>query len=212
MLEAIWKGILLGLLLSISVGPVIFSILKQSINNGIKGGFAFIIGVSLSDISLAVAANFFTELFQSLDEHRKLIGMGGSVFLITIGVYFLFFKKVHVNEEGKQILKVRKRDYLKLFLAGYFMNILNPAVILFWLTTATAFINNTSEQRLFTFGIALVLVFAGDVLKVVLAGKLRRRLTARNIHLINRLNGLILIGFGIALLWGLLFYGDQLPQ
>lgn len=211
MLEAIWKGILLGLLLSISVGPVIFSILKQSINNGLKGGMAFIIGVSLSDITMAVAANFFTELFSSLEEHRKLIGMGGSLFLISVGVYYLFFKKVKVNEEGHQILKVRKRDYLKLFLAGYFMNILNPAVILFWLTTATAFISNTSEQRLLIFGIALALVFSGDVLKVVLAGKLRRRLTPRNIHLINRLNGIILVGFGIALLWGLLFYSDKLP-
>lgn len=212
MLEAIWKGILLGLLLSISVGPVIFSILKQSINNGIKGGFAFIIGVSFSDVSLAVAANFFTELFSRLEAYRKLIGIVGSLFLISVGIYFLFFKKVQVNEEGKQILKVRRRDYLKLFLAGYFMNILNPAVILFWLTTATAFINNTTEQRFFIFSIALALVFAGDVLKVGLAGKLRRRLTPRNIHLINRLNGMILIGFGLVLLWGLLFYAAKLPQ
>jgi threonine/homoserine/homoserine lactone efflux protein len=212
MLEAIWKGILLGLLLSISVGPVIFSILKQSINNGIKGGFAFIIGVSLSDISLAAAANFFTELFSRLEAYRKLIGMVGSVFLTAVGVYFLFFKKVVVNEQGKQILNVRKRDYLKLTLAGYLMNILNPGVVLFWLTTATTFINNTSQQRFITFSIALLFVFAGDVVKVILAGKLRSRLTPKNIHLINRLNGIILMGFGIALLWGLLFYADKLPQ
>ena len=54
MLEALWKGITLGLLLSISVGPVIFSILKQSINNGVRGGLAFVLGVSLSDVTLAV--------------------------------------------------------------------------------------------------------------------------------------------------------------
>lgn len=211
MLEAIWKGILLGLLLSISVGPVIFSILKQSINNGIKGGFAFIAGVSFSDVSLAVASNFFTELFIDLQERREQIGIIGSVFLISVGVYFLFFKKVSVNEEGKQILQVRKRDFLKLFLAGYFMNILNPAVILFWFTTSTAFVTNTIEQRVIIFGLALVLVLVGDVLKVILAGKLRRRLTPKNILLINRLNGMILVGFGLALLWGLLFYADKLP-
>ena len=58
MMEAIWKGLTLGLLLSIAVGPVLFSIIKQSINNGVKGGLAFVIGVSLSDISLAVAVIF----------------------------------------------------------------------------------------------------------------------------------------------------------
>jgi threonine/homoserine/homoserine lactone efflux protein len=212
MLEAIWKGITLGLLLSISVGPVIFSILKQSINNGIKGGFAFIIGVSLSDITLAVASNMFTELFSEFGERRTEIGIIGSTFLISVGIYFLFFKKVIVNEHGHQILRVRKRDYLKLLLAGYFMNILNPAIIVFWLTTSTAFINHTSEERIIIFSIALSLVLIGDILKVLLAGKLRKRLTAKNIHLINRINGVILIAFGLALLVGLMFYSHKLPQ
>jgi threonine/homoserine/homoserine lactone efflux protein len=209
MLDAILKGITLGFLLSISVGPVIFSILKQSINNGVKGGLAFIAGVSLSDISLAVASNFFTEIFRTLNEMRTQIGVTGSLFLITVGVYFLFFKKVKVNEEGEQLLVFRKRDYAKIFLAGYFMNILNPAIIIFWLTTATAFIDHTLKQRFIIFGIALLLVLLFDILKVVLAGKLRKRLTLKNIHLINRVNGMILIGFGVVLLWGLIFYKSQ---
>ena len=212
MLEAIWKGMTLGLLLSISVGPVIFSILRQSVNNGIKGGLAFIIGVSLSDVTLAVASNMFTELFSEFGEHKTEIGVVGSTFLISVGIYFLFFKKVIVNEHGHQIIKVRKRDYLKLLLAGYFMNILNPAIIVFWLTTSTAFISHTLQERITIFSIALVLVLIGDLLKVLLAGKLRRRLTAKNIHLINRINGIILIGFGLALLGGLLFYSHRLPQ
>ncbi|MCU7550930.1 LysE family transporter [Chitinophagaceae bacterium LB-8] len=212
MLEAIWKGTTLGLLLSISVGPVIFSILKQSINNGIKGGLAFIIGVSFSDITLAVASNMFTELFSEFGERKTEIGIVGSTFLISVGIYYLFFKKVIVNEHGHQILKVRKRDYLKLLLAGYFMNILNPAIIVFWLTTSTAFVSHTTQERIVIFSIALALVVIGDITKVLLAGKLRRRLTAKNIHLINRINGVIFIGFGIALLVGLLFYGNKLPQ
>jgi threonine/homoserine/homoserine lactone efflux protein len=210
MLEAIWKGVTLGLLLSIAVGPVIFSIIKQSINNGVKGGLAFIIGVSLSDITLAVVSNFFTELFAEFIERKTEIGIIGSTFLISVGVYFLFFKKVKVNEEGKQIIKSRKRDYVKLLIAGYFMNILNPAIIIFWLTTSTAFISHTLNERIIIFSIALGLVFAGDITKVILAGKLRQRLTLKNIQLINRVNGIILIGFGIALIIGLLFYGQHL--
>ena len=210
MLEALWKGITLGLLLSMAVGPVVFSIIKQSINNGVKGGLAFIIGVSLSDIALAVVSNFFTELFAEFIERKTEIGIIGSTFLISVGIYFLFFKKVKVNDEGKQIIKTRKRDYLKLLIAGFFMNILNPAIIIFWLTTSTAFISHTFNERIIIFSIALGLVLAGDIAKVILAGKLRTRLTLKNIQLINRVNGVILIGFGIALIVGLLLYGQHL--
>ncbi len=44
-LEAILKGLAMGLLLVISVGPVVFTIIKQSINNGKEGGFSFVVGV-----------------------------------------------------------------------------------------------------------------------------------------------------------------------
>jgi threonine/homoserine/homoserine lactone efflux protein len=200
------------LLLTIAVGPVLFSIIKQSINNGWKGGLAFVLGVSLSDVSLAVVSNFFTELFTNLIERKELIGTIGSTFLISVGIYFLFFKKVKVNEQGSQVLKFRKRDYLKLLLAGFFMNILNPGIIIFWLTASTAFADEALNQRITIFTVALVLVLITDILKVLLANRIRQRLTLKNIQFVNRLNGIILIGFGIVLLWGLLFYGDKLTQ
>ncbi len=212
MTDALLKGIVLGLLLSIAVGPILFTIIKQSINNGIKGGLAFIAGVSLSDISLAIASNFFTELFNTIIERKELVGIVGSFFLITVGIYFLFFKKVAVNEEGKQLMILRKRDYVKLSVAGFFMNILNPLIIGFWLTTSTSFADHTIRQRFFIFSIALVLVLFSDIMKVLLANKIRKRLTLKNILLLNRLNGIILIGFGVALLWGLLLYNNKILQ
>lgn len=211
MLEALLKGFTLGLLLSIAVGPVMFSILKQSLNNGHKGGMAFVLGVSASDIILALLSNVFTELFGSISSHRTEIGIAGSVFLIVIGIYFLFFKKVTVNEQGKlMITRFRTRDSIRIFLSGFFMNMLNPAIFLFWLTTSTTFINHTVEQRIIIFVTCLALVLTGDIAKVMLAGKIRNRLTPHNIHIINRINGIILIFFGIALIWGLLMYGRRL--
>ena len=70
MVEAVLKGITLGFLLSLAVGPVIFSIIKQSLNNGHKGGLAFVLGVSASDIGLVLISNVFTELFSSISSHR----------------------------------------------------------------------------------------------------------------------------------------------
>jgi threonine/homoserine/homoserine lactone efflux protein len=211
MIEALLKGITLGMLLSISVGPVMFSIIKQSLNNGHTGGLAFIIGVSASDITMVLVSNVFTQLFAMLSSHKKEIGLAGSVFLISVGIYFLFFKKIKMNEEGQQVfVPFRKRDYVRVAFSGYLMNTLNPAVFLFWLTASTTFINHTLQQKLVLFLVCLAIVFSTDIAKVMLAGKIRKKLTPHNIHIINRVNGIILIGFGLALIWGLLTYADKL--
>lgn len=208
MLEALLKGITLGLLLSISVGPVIFSIIKQSLNNGHKGGMAFVAGVSASDIMLVLITNVFTQLFTNLNVYKTQIGIAGCIFLVSMGIYFLFFKKIKINEEGKvALVKFRKRDYAKIASSGFLMNTLNPAGIIFWITASTSFITHTIEQRIIIFSACLLVVLSLDIAKVMLAGKIRNRLTPHNIHLINRINGIILIGFGIALIWGLIIYG-----
>ncbi|MCH5600021.1 LysE family translocator [Niabella ginsengisoli] len=207
MIEGLIKGITLGLLLSIAVGPVLFSIIKHSINVGHKGGFAFVAGVSASDITIAFVSNAFSALFEVISEYKQAIGITGSLFLMVIGVYFLFFKKVKINQEGKAIqITFRKRDYATMFFSGYLMNTLNPSVFLFWLTASTSFINHNIEERIVIFTTCLLIVLAADIAKVMLAGKIRNRLTPHNIQLINRINGIILIGFSIALIIGLLFY------
>lgn len=205
--EAFLKGITLGFLLSISVGPVIFSIIKQSLNNGHRGGMAFVAGVSASDIALVLISNIFSELFTSISSHRLHIGIAGSIFLIVMGIYFLFFKKIKVDASGRMVIaKFRKRDYARIALSGFFMNTLNPAIFLFWITTSTTFISHSARERIVIFSTCLLFVLATDIVKVLLAGKIRTKLTPHNIHLINRINGIVLIGFGIALIWGLQRY------
>ncbi|MFY7878972.1 MAG: LysE family translocator [Lacibacter sp.] len=205
--EAIAKGFALGLLLAISVGPVIFSIIKQSVNNGHKGGLSFAIGVALSDVTLVLISNVFTEFFNRLLRFEQLIGIGGSLLLISIGLYYLFFKKVVLREDGMSIhLQLKAADYARIFVAGYFMNTLNPGVIAFWFTWATAFIAIPIQERIALFGTCLSVVFTADLLKVFLANKLRQKLTPPIIHRINQISGLILIVFGLFLIIGLLYY------
>jgi threonine/homoserine/homoserine lactone efflux protein len=206
MFEALLKGITLGLLLSISVGPVLFSIIKQSLNSGHRGGISFVLGVSASDIALVLVSNVFTSFFEYMVAHKQFIGIGGSLFLVTMGVYFIFFKKVKVDDSGVQVLPLRKRDYVKTFLSGFFMNLLNPAVFIFWLTTSTTLITLSIEYRIIAFVTCLAFVLATDLLKVFMAQKIRRKLTPHNIQILSRINGLILLSFGLILIWGLIFY------
>src|SRR6185437_6083909 len=84
-IEAILKGIAMGLLLVISVGPVVFTIIKQSINNGKGGGFSFVIGVWISDFILVILSNLFSELVTMVMDFKTQIGVAGSVFLMGMG-------------------------------------------------------------------------------------------------------------------------------
>lgn len=205
MLDALLKGFLLGLLLTIGVGPVIFSIIKQSINNGPRGGFAFVVGVSVSDLALVLISNVFTELFRSISSLQFEIGVAGSIFLIIMGIYFLFFKKVPVNDQGQHLLvQIRGMQYARIALSGFLMNILNPAIFLFWITASSTFISYSVTHRVVIFATGLLVLLAGDTAKVLLAGKIRNRLTPHNIQILNRINGMILIGFGIAMVWWLI--------
>ena len=206
MIEVVLQGLALGLLLAISVGPVVFSIIKQSINNGHKGGISFILGVAISDLTLVLISNVFTELFNRLLQFETIIGLVGCALLISTGVFFLFFKKVKMADDGLSVhLKLKAVDYIKIFFAGYFMNTLNPGVIAFWFSWATAFVALKINERIVLFTTCLVFVFATDLLKVFLANKLRKKLTYGIIHRINQLSGLLLIIFGVVLVFLILF-------
>lgn len=209
--EAIISGLTLGLVLAISVGPVIFTIIKQSLNNGKEGGFSFVAGVWLSDIVLVVVSNVFSELVTSLMEYKKSIGIVGSGFLILMGIFYVFFKKIKLQAAGEGVIvRFRKRDMAKIFSSGFLINTLNPNVFIFWLGTATTFaIKYSFQERIVIFTVCLALNIAADIFKVLMAGKLRNRLTLHNISVINKISGTILIGFGIALLLGTIFLVDK---
>ncbi|WP_226805049.1 LysE family translocator [Agriterribacter humi] len=211
MIEALLKGLALGLILALSVGPVIFTIIKQSIYNGHEGGFSFVAGVWISDIVLVILSNAFTELVKELLEYKKLIGYTGSSFLLAMGVYYLFFKKVKIRANGSGLeVKLDRKDHTQIFLSGFLINTLNPSVIIFWLVNATAFaVTHTLQQRIIIFTTCILFNILADAAKVLLAGSLRKRLTVHNISLITKISGGILIGFAFALIYGIIFWSDK---
>jgi threonine/homoserine/homoserine lactone efflux protein len=208
MMESILKGLALGFVLALSVGPIIFTIIKQSLDNGHKGGFSFVAGVWISDILLVVLSNTLTVLVSTMLEHSRVIALGGGGFLIGMGIYFVFFKKVSLGKEADGgETRFRKRDMARVFASGFIINTLNPGVIFFWLGNATVLsLNHSIQERIVIFSVCLLVNMSADVGKVMMAGRLRSKLTIHTLSIINRIDGTILIGFGIALLWDVIFF------
>lgn len=213
MTEPILKGLLLGLILSISVGPVVFAIIKQSLTNGHKAGYAFVAGVSASDIVLLFICNVFTSLFAIVLNHKATIAMLGAGFLLLMGLYTLIFKKIKIENIGEGKQKIMKwHNMLGFFAAGFLMNTLNPSVFLFWFAWTAAIgnsaieSNNPTTYKLIVFGTCLGFVMLSDLAKVALAGTLRPRLTEKNLIWINRISGIIILIFSAVLFYGALTY------
>lgn len=208
MVEAILKGLALGVVLALSVGPIIFTIIKQSITVGHKGGFSFVAGVWLSDFILVTLSNVFTEWVTRLLQYQRMIGYGGASFLIAMGIYFFFFKKVHLKSTGgnEHTDHLSTYEMLRIFASGFIINTLNPGVLIFWLGNATVLaLTHSLNERIVIFSVCLLINMAADVGKVMMAGNLRKKLTVHNLSIINKISGAILVVFGMALLYGVIF-------
>jgi len=208
MLEAFIKGLAIGFYLSVSVGPLIFAIIKTSLRYGHKAGYAFVAGVSVSDVLMVLVGNLAAELVQSVLQYKHEIAIGGGILLILMGLLTILLKKEPKAGDDHGIAeKLDHKGHFTIGLQGFFMNLLNPGPIILWLSWCTYFANRmTMNERILLFTTCLIFVLAADILKVVLAGKLREKLTQKTLHKINIVSSIILIVFGVFILGKVIFY------
>ncbi|MBL0180941.1 MAG: LysE family transporter [Chitinophagaceae bacterium] len=214
MVDVVLKGLAIGLLLIFSVGPVIFTTIKQSINHGRRGGFSFIAGVWLSDIIWVVLSNGFSEAIKVLLDFKIPIGIAGCCFLIGMGIYFAFLKKIEPRRmqepteiAGDEITPSgKKTNYFAIVSSGFIINTLNPAVISFWVLMAASLASVYSlNDRIIIFSTCLAVTMLADVGKVMGAGYIGKRLSDRVILLINRISGILYLVFGAVILAGIIY-------
>lgn len=214
MINALLKGLAISLLLIFSVGPVIFTTIKQTVNHGRRGGFSFIIGVWISDLIWVVLSNGFSEAIKTLLHFKIPIGIAGCVFLIGMGIYFAFIKKVEprrlqepVEIAGDEYTPSGKRtNYFAIMSSGFIINTLNPAVISFWVIMAASLASVYSfYDRIIIFTTCLGVTMIADVGKVLGAGYIGKKLSDRVILIINRVSGVLYLAFGFIILAGIIY-------
>lgn len=198
MVSALLTGLAFGLVMSISVGPAIFAIIKYSITYGWRAGLSFVIGISLSDTMYVALANVASQWLSELLDHKTEIGYTGSIVFIALGIYG-FFKKIEVSRHKGDMATVSSRHYYKIFASGFLMNTFNPGVILTWVTSVAAIASMSSGYRFIFFASCLGVILSFDLLKVFLAQMIRKRLTPRNIIYLHRISALFLVAIGLFL-------------
>lgn len=197
--DALLKGLALGLFLSLSVGPTLFAIIKYSLNHSYKAGFAFVLGVSVSDILYVTIANVAASWLEVLHEYSRQIAYGGAIILLTVGLAGLVSKYRPVRPSSTKVSNISTTDYFKIWTSGFLINTINPAVIIIWLGTVSATANTSGWYRFIMFGVCLGLVLSVDISKVFLADAIRRKLTLRRIMYLQKTSSAIILLFGIAL-------------
>ncbi len=193
-------GVTAGIALAIIIGPALFSLIQTSLRNGFKSGVALASGIFLSDgvcVALAYlgASQFFTD-----PKNKLLIGVLGGIILIIFGTYNAAQKEVHADEEEIQIPAV---NIPLTFLKGFFLNIVNPFVFIYWIgivgLVSSNFSFNHSHIIVFFAG-TLLTVLATDITKCFLAHKIAQYLKPGILTKVNRFAGIILIICGIVMI------------
>ena len=213
MIRTIFQGMILGLMIAVSVGPAFLAIIQTGMSRDFKSSFFMALGISASDVVLITicylgASTFFDEL-----SNKLFIGIIGGIILIGYGLYSFFRKP---DGHPKKVKKEKKRNFLDKIsssdagiltyvLKGFFMNLLNPFLLVFWLTAMGWVSANAEEGKLLNYAIAffggtLGTVFATDMLKSLIGTKISRYLRPQNILWINRIVGLALASFGVFLM------------
>lgn len=212
MLKALLNGVTMGLFLAISVGPILFTVINHRLNHGIKGGFAFVAGIWLSDLLFVVLSNMFT-VFTTAFATRFIqpIGYAGGLLLIGLGAWFIFFKSAYKGGiESEQTTAITNATMLKLFGSGFLINTINPILFFEWLSAATVFAGTyTVANRVVLFIACLAVNILSDIMKIFLAGKIKQRLTAQHLKLIDKGTGAVLFFCGFLLLYQTWFHAAK---
>jgi len=198
MFEAIILGIGAGLISSFVTGPVFFAMIKTSIERGFKAGFSLASGVIVSDLILISLVLFGSQFFKYQREFDKYVGIIGGIFIVGIGIYYLL-SNVKINYTEGDNIKVSKRGYI---LKGFLMCILTPSTLMFWVIVSgiISVKLNTLPEKILCFLIAMVVQLSVDGLKTYYASKLRYRIKENTLKKLNKVAGVIIIGFAIWLI------------
>jgi len=197
-MNTIFSYIFLGVSLAAPVGPVNAAQLDTGIKNGFFNAWIFGLGALLADVLYMILVYFGVgQIVDSLFIKIILWSFGCFVLTYTGVENILALHKIEINLKARKSIRLRRS-----LLTGFFMSLLNPLTILFWLGIYGSVLAETSERltenQLIIYSLAIIAgILLWDTFMSFLSSGARRFLSTRFLKIISLLSSLSMLGFGI---------------
>ena len=195
-LDFFLKGIILGFSIAAPVGPIGVLCIRKTLQFGRSSGFFSGLGAASADAVYAIIAAFGLTIVSNFL-------LAGQFWLRLIGGLFLLYLgwKTFVAKPALQSKDVPHTTLLNDFVSTFFLTATNPMTILSFLAIFAG-LGLSNIQGDYTQSSALVLgVFLGSGIWWLILSEgvtLFRKKVSQNVMIwINRIAGLIILGFGI---------------
>lgn len=192
-----------AIILNLTPGIDTIYILTRSISQGKKAGLVSVAGIMSGCIIHVLCAAFGLSLILSTSVLIfSLVKWAGAGYLIYIGVRMVFSKQ---SSFDALLISNTSPDLFKIYKQGVFTNVLNPKVGLFFLSFLPQFINPNQNYGAIPFLIlGATFLTTGTLwcLFLTMAAASMTRTFRQNPMagtLLQKISGLIFIGFGIKL-------------
>jgi threonine/homoserine/homoserine lactone efflux protein len=196
-------GVVMGILLAMPFGPINLLGLQRALERGFFGGMAAAIGIMAADGTIALGAALGVNAISgAIREYRTAIQLVGGAALLAFGVNLWVTKATIVADA--QADKASLRDYVWDIPKMFFLTLTNPTAFLGLVAIfggVSSFVEVESHIDAFTMVAAIL---GGSFLYWFVVSQfiaaIRHRLDVVRLGQINRIAGLILIGFGCVLI------------
>lgn len=194
------KGVFLGIAIAAPVGPIGLLCMRKTLNYGRFVGFASGLGAAVADALYgSIAAFGLTAISDFLLGYHFLFRIVGGIFLGYMG-WETFFSQPKDMKMPKMYAGTLARHFLETF--G--LTMANPLTILSFFAIFASLGIVHSGQSYLSSAVIVAGVFCGSAAWWLLLSEgltlFRRRITPQVMQIINRIAGLLIAAFGLAIL------------
>ena len=115
-IDIILRGFIVGLISSVTVGPVAVLCIKRTLNKSRRSGFISGMGVACADTLMAIIAFFFYALMHSqIERYRHILSIVGGIFVVIVGVVIFLQKPSQKTKPDGTVSNTPWRDFSSMF-------------------------------------------------------------------------------------------------